>query len=80
MNQSIVCRPFLASFRRCLRCVAIIALRAELVVAEDNFCAAPHELRADRGAAAVQRWKRCFYHEMAVRAALAAIVDFELDE
>ena len=30
------------------------------------------------GAAAMQTWRRCFYRECAVRAALAAMVDFEL--
>lgn len=62
------------------RRLAIRALRAELVVAEDAFFAAAREVQAGGGAAAIQTWRRCFYREVAVRAALAAMVDFELGE
>ena len=62
------------------RRLAIRASRAELVVAEDAVFAAAREVLAGGGAAAIQTWWRCLYHEVAVRAALAAMVDFELDE
>lgn len=62
------------------RRLAIRALRAELVVAEDAVFAAARVDLAGGGAAAIQTWRRCLYREVAVRAALAAMVDFELGE
>lgn len=62
------------------RRLAIRTLRAELAVAEDAVFAAARNVLAGGGAAAIQTWRRCLYREMAMRAALAAMVDFELGE
>ena len=51
---------------------------AEMAVAERAVFSAARAVLAGGGAAATQRWRRCLYREVAVRAALAAMVDFEL--
>ena len=51
------------------------------MVAEEAFLAAAREWEADRGSASKhEEWTRCFLREVAVRAALAAMVDFGLGE
>lgn len=62
------------------RRLAIRAMQAELAVAEDALIAAARNILAGGGAAAIQTHRRCFYREMAVRVALAAMVDFGLGE
>ena len=62
------------------RRLAIRALRAELAVAEDAVWTAARNVHAGGGAAASQTLRRCHYRELAVRAALAAMVDFQLGE
>lgn len=65
---------------RCSRCLAIMALRRDLAVAEDAFFLAARNLLDYPGAATCRTWSRCRYHEMAVRAALSAMEDFGLGE
>ena len=62
------------------RRLAIRALRAELVVAERALVAAAGLLLVAGGGPALQEWRRCLYREVALRAALAALVDFGLGE
>lgn len=78
-----LCRPSLgpqAVGGRRSRRLAIRMLRAELAVAEDAAFAAARNARAGGGAAAIQTLRRCNYRAVAVHAALAAMVDFELGE
>lgn len=78
-----LCRPTLgpqAVGGRRSRRLAIRALRAELAVAEDALIVAAGNLHAGGGAAARQTRMRCHYREVAVRAALTAMVKFGLGE